>query len=283
MLLYILLLALVIAIPAMGFRAYYLRYKTRERLNFGMSGRDSDIDDVDLAAGDYGLTGNDRFVYYLAEYLSSAQGSLLIFSLGCLIAVIVSTITGKVFTNLIFTALFGGAILFLISKALLRSNKNKRLTLIKEELPNALQMTAAIMESGLGFEAAINHVIKESDLKHPLYFDLSIMSEAMKRGRRRNEALRLWASRTSEQTVSDVAAAMIQADQTGSSLGAVLKLHANTLLRENEAAVMRRAERLPIKMLMPMVFMILPAVMLVAAGPSVNRIIQIFEDIMSKA
>lgn len=283
MVLYLSLLALLIAIPLIGFRAYYLRYKTRERLNFGMSARSNEVEDVNLAAGDYGLTGSDRFFYYLAEYLSSPQGSMLIFALGCLISVIVSIVTGKVFTNLVFTAVFGGAILFLISKVLLRSSKNKRLLLIKEELPNALQMTAAIMESGLGFEAAITHVIRESDTKHPLYFDLSIMSEAMQRGRRRNEALRLWASRSSEQTVSDVAAAMIQADQTGSSLGAVLKLHANTLLRENEAATMRRAERLPIKMLMPMVFMILPAVMLVAAGPSVNRILQIFADIMARA
>lgn len=282
MIFYLTLLVLLIAIPLLGFRGYYLRSKARERLNFGIRATD-DVSDVNLAAGDYGLTGNARFFYFLAEYLSTPQGTGLIFCLGCLIAIIISLSTGKILTNLLFTALFGGALLYLIAKMLLRANKNNRLALIKNELPNALQMTAAIMESGLGFEASINHVIKEADLKHPLYFDLSIMSEAMQRGRRRNEALKLWASRTSEQTVSDVAAAMIQADQTGSSLGSVLKHHADTLLRENEAAIMRRAERLPIKMLMPMVFMILPAVMLVAAGPSVNRIMQIFAEIMSRA
>ncbi len=279
---YLALLMIAIGLPAWVIRTIYLKNKTRDRLSFGVN-EESNFSDINLSAGDYGLTGNARFFYYLAQFLDSPKGNVLIFSVGAVIAVIFSLITKKVFSNLMITAVFGGAVTYLIAKMLLRSNRNKRILLIKDELPNALQMTAAIMESGLGFEASISHVIREADAKHPLYFDLAIMSEAMQRGRRRNEALRLWATRTNEPTVSDVAAAMIQADQTGSSLGAVLKHHADTLLRENEAAIMRRAERLPVKMLLPMVFFVLPSVLLIAAGPSINRIFQIFTVIMSKA
>lgn len=279
---YIILLVIVLGLFGLVIRRIYLKNKTRDRLNFGHDIA-VEVSDINLAAGDYGLTGNARFFYYLAQFLDSPKGNLLIFSLGSIVAVLIAIISKVVLSSLIMTAIFGGAISFLVSKMLLRSNRNKRIHMIKDELPNALQMTAAIMESGLGFEAAITHVIREADVRHPLYFDLSIMNEAMQRGRRRNEALRLWATRTNEPTVSDVAAAMIQADQTGSSLGAVLQHHAITLLRENEAAIMRRAERLPIKMLAPMVFLVLPAVLIVAAGPSVNRIFQIFKVIMSKA
>lgn len=279
---YLFLLLALIMLFGLVIRKLYLNNKTRDRLNFGHDTA-VEVTDINLAAGDYGLTGNARFFYYLGQFLDSPRGNLLIFATGATLAVVFALLTKKMFASLIMTAIFGGAISFLISKMLLRSNRNKRIHLIKDELPNALQMTAAIMESGLGFEAAITHVIREADVKHPLYFDLSIMSEAMQRGRRRNEALRLWATRTNEPTVSDVAAAMIQADQTGSSLGAVLQHHAITLLRENEAAIMRRAERLPVKMLAPMVLLVLPAVLIVAAGPSVNRIFQIFKVIMSKA
>jgi tight adherence protein C len=104
----------------------------------------------------------------------------------------------------------------------------------------------------------------------------------MKKGRRRNEALSLWANRCELVYISDVVSSMIQAEQTGASLGSVLKHHAQAVLRENEAVIQRRAERLPVRMLMPMAGCILPAVIIVAAGPSIVRIMQIIDDIISK-
>lgn len=283
MLLYIALLILFLMIPFIGFRTYYLRSKTKERLNFGVENIVDDPD-VDLSAGDYGLSGSARFIYYLSQFLSSSMGNLFIFGAGATLGAIISTASNSgVLKDIAFTSILSGAITFLIAKLVLRTAANKRVQTIKEELPNALQMTAAIMESGLGFEAAINHVVKEADTRHPLYFDLGVMAEAMQNGQRRNQALKLWATRTKEQTVTDVAAAMIQADETGSSLGAVLKHHAGTLLRENEADMMRRAERLPVKMLLPMVGFILFPVLVIAAGPSVLRIVQIFEEMMARA
>jgi tight adherence protein C len=278
-------LALILAaliIFALLIRRSFLRGKIIERMQFGMNIAVASSD-PNLSAGDYGLTGSARFFYHLSMFLSSNQGYALLFGLGASIAALGNLLIKKSSADLLITAIAGGSLLLLFVTFLLRSRRNQRLNLIKYELPNALEMIAAIMESGLGFEAALGHVIRESDTKHPLYFDLAIMSEAMQRGRRRNEALRLWASRTSEPGVSDVAAGMIQADQTGASLGSVLTHHANTLLRENEAFLMRRAERLPVRMLAPMVLLILPSVLVVAAGPSISRILQIFKDIMERA
>lgn len=283
MIIYIALLIIFIAIPLLGFRSYYLKSKTKERLNFGIE-KITDTPDVDLAAGDYGLTGYDRFIYYLSQFLSTQLGSLFIFGLGATVGAILSFGPKKgVLSDVGMAALLTGFVVYIIAKLLLRGSAQNRVLSIKEELPNALQMTAAIMESGLGFESAIRFVIKESNIKHPLYFDLAVMAEAMQSGRRRHEALKLWSERTQEQSVSDVAAAMVQADETGSSLGAVLKHHADSLMRENEAAMLRRAERLPIKMLFPMVVFILLPVLVIAAGPSVLKIFHVFEEIMSRA
>lgn len=267
---------------ALFIRRSFLRRKIIDRLQFGMNAV-ADASDANLSAGDYGLTGSARFFYHLSVFLSSNQGYALLFGIGATTAVLGNFLIKKSSNEILIVALSGGSILLLLAVFLLRSRRNQRLNLIKYELPNALEMIAAIMESGLGFEAALGHVIRESDTKHPLYFDLAIMSEAMQRGRRRNEALRLWASRTSEPSVSDVAAGMIQADQTGASLGSVLTHHANTLMKENEAFLMRRAERLPVRMLAPMVLLILPSVLVVAAGPSVTRIFQIFKSLMERA
>jgi len=280
--LFILLVVVLIGLALAIFRQSYIKNRLRQRLLFGTNPA-QEASDANLSAGDYGLSGSARFFYHLSEYLSTSHGYLMLFVLGAILAAGSSVILNKAIQNIFVTALLGGSLLFLLAVFTLRSRKLKRLNLIKYELPNTLEMTAAIMESGLGFEAAIGHVIREADIKHPLYFDLAIMSEAMQRGRRRNEALRLWATRSQESSVADVAAAMIQADQTGASLGSVLKHHANTLLKENEAFLLRRAERLPIRMLAPMVLMILPSVLVVAAGPSVVRIFQIFKTLMEKA
>lgn len=283
MLVYIVLLIILLIIPLLGFRRHYVQTKTKERLNFGVENI-ADAPDIDLSAGDYGLTGHARFIYYLSQFLSTSLGSLFIFGLGATIGAILSFgPKNGVLSDVSMTALMVGVIFYILSKLILRSAAQNRILLIKDELPNALQMISAIMESGLGFESAVRFVVQEANIEHPLYFDLAVMTEAMQSGRRRNEALKLWAERTNEQTVTDVAAAMIQADQTGSSLSAVLKHHADALLRENEAAMMRRAERLPVKMLMPMVGFILFPVLVIAAGPSVLKIFQVFEEIMSRA
>ena len=54
-------------------------------------------------------------------------------------------------------------------------------------------------------------------------------------------------------------------------------------MRDNEAEIQRRAERLPIRMLMPMMLTILPSVIIVAALPSFLKVIRVMEEIMGGA
>ena len=153
---------------------------------------------------------------------------------------------------------------------------------IRKALPDALELIAAIMEGGVAFEGALTHVVRESDPRHPLYFELSVMLDAMRRGRRRHEALKLWGARCNLAEVAEVVAALTQADQTGGSLAAVLHHHARTLFREYEASVQRRAERLPIRMMFPMLLTILPAMFIVTGLPSILRIVRVMEALMRR-
>jgi tight adherence protein C len=278
----ILLLIALVVIGLFFFRQYNTHQQLILRLQFGFDQRADEVDIIDLSAGDYGLFGSERVYYHLREFLNTAQGKILMFSLGALIASAMLATMDKPFRSILLGA-GGGGILFLTSGLFfLYVNKKEKLNKVQTELPSALELIAAIMEGGMAFESALVHILRESDPKHPLYFDLQIVSEAMKKGRRRNEALSLWANRCELVYISDVVSSMIQAEQTGASLGSVLKHHAQAVLRENEAVIQRRAERLPVRMLMPMASCILPAVIIVAAGPSIVRIMQIIDDIISK-
>jgi tight adherence protein C len=278
----ILLLIVFFTIGFIFLRQYKVRQQLVTRLQFGFDDQPEEINIVDLSAGDYGLSGSERVYYHLREFLNTPQGKILMFSLGAVIASSTLAVMGKPFRSILFGAGGGGILLLTLGLFFLYVNKKEKLNKVQTELPSALELLAAIMEGGMAFESALVHMLREADPKHPLYFDLLIVSEAMKKGRRRNEALSLWANRCELVYISDVVSSMIQAEQTGASLGSVLKYHAQAVLRENEAVIQRRAERLPVRMLMPMAGCILPAVIIVAAGPSIVRIMQIIDDIISK-
>lgn len=276
----VLILAMLLGVYLFVQRISY-NNSIRERILYAIQ-VDVPDEEVDLSARDYGLRGSARFFYNLREFLSNPKGKWVTFLMGATFGGIAVLITGKSITSFFTYTLVAGSLLLLAITALLYGHRKEHMFRVKMELPTALETLAAVMEGGSAFESALSNLLKESDLKHPLYLDLSIVNEAMQRGRRRGEALKLWAKRSDLVEISDLVSGMIQADQTGGSLGGVMKHHAQALLKENEAEIQRRAERLPVKMLFPMFTMILPAVMAIAAGPSFIRIFQIIEDITSK-
>ncbi|HEY8353555.1 MAG TPA: type II secretion system F family protein [Methylophilaceae bacterium] len=277
--LFFLILFLVVVVTLLWLYLDQRRQNIIERLTFGFE-EPVEAPPEDLSAGDYGLVGFERFIYHLRSYLESLPGKFLLFGAGALIGGVIGFIGGLTTDRLGVAALAGGCMLWLLAMAIITSYNRKRSRRIQNELPNALEMLSSIMEGGTAFEAALAHVLRESDRRHPLYYDLAIMDEAMQRGRRRSEALRLWAQRCNVAQVQEVSAAMIQAEQIGSSLADVMRHHAMAQLREIEAQVQQRAERLPIRMIFPMLLTIMPAMFIIAAGPSLLKLMRMFEALM---
>lgn len=276
-------ICICLLIASSFYRARIRRSNVRDRLFFGTQVQQEEAVEVNLSAGDYGLTGSARFLYYLTKFLGSPVGYIGIFAAGFAVGVLLKALFEFKNFSLPLLGILCGALLLMFANLYVSKQRKLRVQKIRYELPNALQSIVAVMESGLAFESSLQHVVRESGTEHPLYFDLSVMLDAMQQGRRRNDALRLWATRANERTVSDVVAAMIQADQTGAALGSVLRHHATTQLKEIEAELLKKAERIPIYMIFPMMLCILPPIMLVAVGPSALRIVRMFEAIMSKA
>jgi tight adherence protein C len=251
----------------------------RERLVFGLEAPEQ-AEPEDLGAGDYGLRGSAWFFYHVAGFLQSWTGRGVLMAAGGVLGFLGAVGGGTPARAAIGVGLASGILTLLATLWYLRWRQNSRARRIKRELPNALELLAAVMEGGQAFEAALLYVLREADLGHPLYFDLSVMNEAMRRGQRRSEALRLWAERCNLLEVSDVTSALIQTEASGGSLGRVLHHHARALFRDNEAEIQRRAERLPIRMLFPMLFTIFPAILVVAAMPSWLRIGRVLEQVL---
>lgn len=251
----------------------------RDRLEYGFEAVE-EAPEQDLTAGDYGLEGNDLFYYRLQLFFTSIGGRFALFSIGAGSVLAVLLLTGSALKDSLMMSGVSGTLLMLLSIILLQNRRASNERKVVKELPNTLELLSAIMEGGMAFESSMDHVIRESDPKHPLYRNLNVMHQAMQNGRRRGEALRLLAERLNIAQISEVTSGLIQADTMGSSLASVMRHHAHTLLRENEAEIQRRAERLPIKMIFPMAFAIIPAIVLIAVAPSALNIVTMIDNIM---
>jgi len=278
---FVLAAAFLLLLAASGWIVVEMRRDAmRERLLFGLEGPQEE-EREDLSAGDYGLRGPAWFFYHFAGFLATWRGRLTILAVGAGAGFVGAMASGMAALPSTGVAVATGFVALAATVWLLRMRAKTRTQRIKRELPNALELLAAVMEGGQGFESALSYLLREADAAHPLYFDLNVMNEAMRRGTRRTDALRLWAQRCNVLEVSDVTSALIQTDISGGSLGRVLHHHARALFRDNEAEVQRRAERLPIRMLFPMLFTIFPAILVVAAMPSWLRVARVLEEVLS--
>ncbi len=252
----------------------------RERLSFGLDLAGEGAGD-DLTAGDYGLAGSARLGYHFALFMGSWRGRALVAAVSAAAGFGIAYSQGRKLDASITLSVASSLAMTLGSMAYLHSRRRRRERLIRKALPDMLELVAAIMEGGIAFETALQYVVRDSDLRHPLYFELSVMLEAMRRGRRRHEALRLFGERCNIAQVAEIVSGLTQADQTGSSIATVLRHHARTLFREYEAEVQRQAERLPIRMMFPMLVTILPAMFIATGLPPMLRIYRVMESIIA--
>ncbi|MCK5708569.1 MAG: type II secretion system F family protein [Candidatus Aureabacteria bacterium] len=157
--------------------------------------------------------------------------------------------------------------LFLLNDAITQRHKK-----LSRELPYVLDLLTISVEAGLDFVMAIVRVI-EKGKAGPLRHELSVMLQQMKLGKRRREALQDMSERNNHPDLKTICASMIQADQMGSSLGPILRIQSDLLRRKRMLRAEKVAQQAPVKMLMPLIGCIFPAVFLVLLVPIILKLL----------
>jgi tight adherence protein C len=152
-------------------------------------------------------------------------------------------------------------VLWLGSKT--RSRQNE----IIKALPDALDLLTICVEAGLGFDAAMAKLTEKWD--DTLAVEFGRVLQEIQLGKLRREALRDMADRMDINEVSSFIAAVIQADQLGVSMAKVLRIQADQMRLRRRQRAEEKAQRAPLQMLFPMVFLIFPALFIVLLGPAV--------------
>ena len=144
---------------------------------------------------------------------------------------------------------------------------------IRFGLPDALDLTVVCVEAGLGLDQALLHVSHELHEAHPDVCDeLEIVNLEIRAGKRRTEALRNLADRTDEPELGKLVAVMIQTDRFGTSVADSLRAHSDFMRVRRRQEAEERAAKIGVKLVFPIFFLILPAMLVVAAGPGLLQV-----------
>ena len=199
----------------------------------------------------------------------------------------VAGLTGGVLLGLLFVIVFDFAwfirLLGLLAFSLLgyrvpnivlTNAVQRRQNEIRSALPDSIDLLTICVEAGLGFDAAVAHVSKNTS--GPLADEFYRTLQEVQLGRSRNEAMRNLADRTNIPELRAFVLAMVQADIFGVSVASVLRVQAKDMRVKRRQLAEERAMKVPIKVLFPVLFCIFPALFVVILGPAIMRIVSVF-------
>lgn len=139
---------------------------------------------------------------------------------------------------------------------------------IKIAMPYIIDLLALCMEAGLDFMGAVGKVIEKAPMS-PFIEELSTVLKDIQLGKTRAKALKDMANRIDMLEISSLVAIIVSADQMGASIGGALRGSSDLLRNERIMKAEEMAAKASQKILVPLVFLILPAVMLIILGPVV--------------
>ena len=187
---------------------------------------------------------------------------------------VIGLVLNKGGTMILLFPLFGAYAAFTIMRFSLMSRITKRRTGMERQLPDVLDMLSVNVEAGLGFEQAILHIIEH--FQGPLIDELNITYREMTMGRSRKDALTLLGERCDIDDVKSFSGAVVQAGRMGISLKNVLRTQASSIRESRRSKVEEMAQKISVKMLIPMVLFIFPVIFIVLMGPAVVSIMEMF-------
>ena len=145
---------------------------------------------------------------------------------------------------------------------------------IQNELSNALDLLTISVEAGLAFDAALAQVARSTE--GPLAKEFFRVLQEMQIGTGRLDALRALADRTDVDELRIFVGSMVQAESFGIPIANVLRIQSRELRVKRSQRAEEAAQKVPVKILFPLILCILPVLFIVAIGPAAIQITQLF-------
>jgi tight adherence protein C len=172
---------------------------------------------------------------------------------------------------MILLAVLTGLIAWMFPAAAVRTRGQRRLDRIDRDLPDLIDVLTVTIEAGLGFGGSLQLVANR--FQGPLGDELRLALQEQTMGLATDAALVNMLERCETPSVRSFVRAVLQGNALGVSIGAMLRNVAAETRKRRRALARERAQKAPLKLLFPLVFLIFPAMLIVLLYPTVYNII----------
>jgi len=173
----------------------------------------------------------------------------------------------------VIAALFG----FYLPDIWLKQKTDKRKITIFKALPDAIDLMVVCVEAGMGLDAAMLKVSKEIEDTYPdLAREFAYLNLEIRAGKPRNEALRNLYRRTNVDEMNSLVTMLIQTNKFGTSASQGLQVFSQSFRTKRYQMAEEIAAKLPVKILLPLLIFIFPALFVVILGPAAISIYKNF-------
>lgn len=188
----------------------------------------------------------------------------------------VTVFVGSVSPNVLLLTAIGACISgYYLPYLFLNSRISERQRKAREGFPDALDMLLVCVEAGLGLSAAIERIGKEVGRSHPILAEqFGLVGLEMRAGTSRADALKNLARRLGVDEVNAFVTLLVQSETLGTSIADSLRVYAQEMRTSRLMRAEEMANKLPVKITLPLGFGILPCLILVIMTPAAIRVIR---------
>jgi tight adherence protein C len=161
-------------------------------------------------------------------------------------------------------ALFAGAMGWVLPSFGVKRRASRRVEAIDLEMPELVDLLVTTVEAGVGFAASLQMVARR--VEGPLGQELRITLQEQSMGLTIEDSLQNMLGRVDSTSVRTFVQAIVQGQTLGVSIGKILRDLASDMRKRRRQMAEERAQKAPTKILFPLVFLILPALMIVVLG-----------------
>jgi len=197
--------------------------------------------------------------------------------LGLLVVGAVAVVVGLLVrggTGALVGGLFGAVLGFYLPDIVLYDVAERRQQKIRRSLPDILDMLTVSVEAGLGFDAALAQITRYG--RGPLAGEFARVLQEMQIGRARVDALRALSARSRITELKSFCAIVVQATELGIPIAHVLREQSKEMRIARRQRAEELAQKVPVKILFPLIFCLFPALFIVVLGPGVINIMRAF-------
>ncbi|NCV77025.1 MAG: type II secretion system F family protein [Actinobacteria bacterium] len=166
------------------------------------------------------------------------------------------------------------AISFFLPDIFLYNRTIKRLAEIEQALPETIDLLSMCVNAGLGFQAGMLRVAQTKS--NPLSDEFNRVLTEMRLGESRSSAFLRLADRLGIESLRQFVNAVLQVDRLGVPIAKVLDDQAESMRNLRRESAREQAQKIPVKILAPIMIFLLPALLIIVLGPAVITIIGAF-------